>query len=74
MVSNVTYMIVSADSMDDIDGPYEVDTKWVPEYATVDRTDHEALRKLADSCNRNFDGFYMVIDAAEFERIREQRG
>ena len=67
------YMIVNADSVDDYDGPHEVDSSIVPEYEHIDKTDGDALRRLAILLDERFDGNHTVIRRSYYDQLRAER-
>lgn len=70
VASLIEYAVVSKESMDEFEGPYEVDAGIVPEYAALDHTDHVAMKWFAKALNSHFDGDYVVVTRAEMEAAR----
>ena len=62
------FMIVSEESLDDEDGPHEVDVAIVPEYAEIEKHDRVTMERLARRLTDNFDGRYIVLSSTQYQQ------
>ena len=66
------YMVVEEDTLNDEDGPHEVDVKIIPEYGEIEKHDRVKLQALAHRLSDNFDGRYIVISSTRYSELRNR--